>query len=49
VGSDWTGFGFEGDDPQSDRVAKAVLDVIERAGFGPRYGRPPASAKTCVC
>jgi SAM-dependent methyltransferase len=36
---DWTGFGFEGDDPQLERVGEAIMTFMERAGFEPRYGR----------
>jgi SAM-dependent methyltransferase len=36
---DWTGFGFEGDDQQSERVAEAIITFMQRAGFDPRYGR----------
>lgn len=36
---DWTSFGFEGADPQVDRVAEAILGFMQNAGFEPRYGR----------
>jgi SAM-dependent methyltransferase len=36
---DWTGFGFEGDDPRLDQVAEAVITFMQRAGFEPQYGR----------
>ena len=36
---DWTGFGFEDDDPRFERVADAVIAFMQQAGFEPRYGR----------
>lgn len=37
---DFTGFGFEGDDPQlENRVGEAINTFMQRAGFEPRYGR----------
>jgi SAM-dependent methyltransferase len=37
---DFTGFGFEGDDPQlENRVGEAINSFMQRAGFEPRYGR----------
>jgi SAM-dependent methyltransferase len=37
---DFTGFGFEGDDPQLEsRVGEAIISFMQRAGFEPRYGR----------
>jgi SAM-dependent methyltransferase len=36
---DWTSFGFEGTDPQMDRVVEAILGFMQNAGFEPRYGR----------
>ncbi|UQX10082.1 hypothetical protein [Candidatus Mycobacterium methanotrophicum] len=40
---DWTGFGFEDDDPRFDRMVDRVVDAIitfmQQAGFEPRYGR----------
>ena len=36
---DWTGFGFEDADPQSEHVTEAVIAFMARAGFDPRYGR----------
>lgn len=36
---DWTGFGFEDDDPRFERVAEAIITFMQRAGFEPRYGR----------
>src|ERR1700739_329271 len=36
---DWTGSGFEGDDPQIERVRKAILTFMEHSGFDPHYGR----------
>jgi SAM-dependent methyltransferase len=36
---DFTGFGFEGDDPQAERVGEAIVTFMQRAGFEPRYGR----------
>lgn len=36
---DWTSFGFEGEDPQFERVADAVMRFMQHAGFEPRYGR----------
>jgi hypothetical protein len=36
---DWTGLGFDGDDPQLERARKAIITFMERAGFDPRYGR----------
>lgn len=36
---DFTGFGFEDDDPQSERVGEAIITFMQRAGFEPRYGR----------
>ena len=36
---DWTGFGFEDDDPRFERVAEAVITFMQQAGFEPRYGR----------
>jgi SAM-dependent methyltransferase len=36
---DFTGFGFEGDDPQTERVGLAIITFMQRAGFEPRYGR----------
>jgi len=36
---DWTGFGFEDADPQSEHVTEAVITFIAQAGFDPRYGR----------
>lgn len=36
---DWTGFGFEDADPQSEHVTEAVLTFMAQAGFDPRYGR----------
>jgi SAM-dependent methyltransferase len=37
---DFTGFGFEGDDPQlENRVGEAINTYMQRAGFEPRYGR----------
>lgn len=36
---DWTGSGFEGDDPQIERVRKAIITFMEQAGFDPHYGR----------
>jgi len=36
---DWTGFGFEDDDPRFTKVAEAVITFMEQAGFEPRYGR----------
>jgi SAM-dependent methyltransferase len=36
---DWTGYGFEGDDPQLERVSEAILAFMQRSGFEPRYGR----------
>jgi SAM-dependent methyltransferase len=36
---DWTGFGFEDDDPRFERVAGAIITFMQQAGFEPRYGR----------
>jgi SAM-dependent methyltransferase len=36
---DWTGFGFEDDDPRFERVVEAVIAFMQQAGFEPRYGR----------
>ncbi|HEY9305740.1 MAG TPA: methyltransferase domain-containing protein [Mycobacterium sp.] len=36
---DWTGFGFEDDDPRFQRVANAIIAFMQQAGFEPRYGR----------
>jgi SAM-dependent methyltransferase len=36
---DWTAFGFEGADPQLDRMTEAILSFMERAGFERNYGR----------
>lgn len=36
---DWTAFGFEGLDPELDRVTGAVLSFMQQAGFEPHYGR----------
>jgi SAM-dependent methyltransferase len=36
---DWTGLGFEDDDPRFDRVAEAIITFMQQAGFEPRYGR----------
>jgi hypothetical protein len=36
---DWTGLGFEDDDPRFDRVAEAIITFMQHAGFEPRYGR----------
>jgi SAM-dependent methyltransferase len=36
---DFTGFGFEGGDPQTERVGEAIITFMQRAGFEPRYGR----------
>jgi SAM-dependent methyltransferase len=36
---DWTGFGFEDDDPLFQRVADAIITFMQQAGFEPRYGR----------
>ena len=36
---DWTGFGFEDDDPRFERVAGAIIAFMQQAGFEPRYGR----------
>jgi hypothetical protein len=36
---DWTGFGFEDAASQSEQVTAAVIAVMARAGFDPRYGR----------
>ena len=36
---DWTGFDFDGEDPQLERVAGALITFMQRAGFDPRYGR----------
>jgi SAM-dependent methyltransferase len=36
---DWTGFGFEDDDPRIEHVADAVITFMQQAGFEPRYGR----------
>ena len=36
---DWTGLGFEDDDPRFDRVAEAIIRFMQQAGFEPRYGR----------
>jgi SAM-dependent methyltransferase len=36
---DWTGFGFENDDPRFQRVANAIIAFMQQAGFEPRYGR----------
>lgn len=36
---DWTGFGWELDDDQFDRVTAAIMTFMQRAGYEPRYGR----------
>jgi SAM-dependent methyltransferase len=36
---DWTAFGFEGADPQLERMTDAILSFMERAGFERHYGR----------
>lgn len=36
---DWTGFGFEDADPQSEHVTRAVITFMQQAGFDPQYGR----------
>src|SRR5580693_1313890 len=36
---DWTAFGFEDADPQSEHVTEAVLTFMAQGGFDPRYGR----------
>ncbi len=36
---DWTGYGFEGDDPKRERLMEAFLGFMERAGFERHYGR----------
>jgi len=36
---DWGPFGFEGEDPQFERMAGAVLTFMQRAGVEHRYGR----------
>ena len=36
---DWTGFGFEDDDPRFERVTEAIITFMQQAGFEPRYGR----------
>ena len=36
---DWTGLGFEDDDPRFDQVAEAIITFMQQAGFEPRYGR----------
>ena len=36
---DWTGFGWERDDPRLERVSEAIITFMQRAGFEPRYGR----------
>jgi SAM-dependent methyltransferase len=36
---DWTGFGFEGTDPQFERVTEGILTFMQRAGFDRHYGR----------
>jgi SAM-dependent methyltransferase len=36
---DWSGFGFEGADPQFERVTEGILTFMQRAGFERHYGR----------
>ena len=36
---DWTGFGFEGQDPKLDVVAEALIGFMQKAGFERDYGR----------
>ncbi len=36
---DWTAFGFEGADPQLERMTDALLTFMEQAGFERNYGR----------
>jgi SAM-dependent methyltransferase len=36
---DWTGYGFEGNDPERERLMEAFLGFMERAGFERHYGR----------
>jgi SAM-dependent methyltransferase len=36
---DWTGLGFEDDDPRVEQVADAIIAFMSQAGFEPRYGR----------
>lgn len=40
---DWTGFGFEGSNPQLERVTESVLSFMQRAGFDRHYGRRVAA------
>jgi SAM-dependent methyltransferase len=36
---DWADFGFEGNDPQAERLGQAILTLMQEAGFEARYGR----------